>query len=96
MHIRCIAHVINLIVQAFLFAINEVDNNPEEVDYYNKDLPIHYDVDEDEELMAMENEELLETETIQSQFLSADEEAELLKSIVGQSPLKRVSISRGL
>ena len=63
------------------------------MDYYNKDLPIHYDIEEDEELTAMENEELLETETIQSQFLSADEEAELLKSIVGQSPLKRVSIS---
>ena len=71
MHIRCIAHVINLVVQAFLFAIDEVEDDPENVDYYNKDLPIHYDIEEDEELTAMENEELLETETIQSQFLSA-------------------------
>lgn len=91
MHIRCITHVINLIVPAFLFGIDEVDDSPDEVDYYDKDLPIHYDVEEDEELIALENEELLDSETIQSQFLNADEEAELLKSIVGQSPLKRVS-----
>jgi hypothetical protein len=58
-----------------------------------KDLPIHYDIEEDKELTEMENEELLETETIQSRFLSANEEAELLKSIVRQSPLKHVSIS---
>ena len=36
MHIRCIAHVINLVVQAFLFAIDEVEDDPENVDYDDK------------------------------------------------------------
>ena len=59
MHIRCIAHVINLVVQAFLFGIDEGDD-PELEDWYelNKDAPIHYGISKDEEQQALDNEGL--------------------------------------
>ena len=59
MHIRCIAHVINLVVQAFLFGINEGDD-PEMDDWYelNKDAPVHFDINKDEEQQALDNEVL--------------------------------------
>ncbi|KAF6756067.1 hypothetical protein DFP72DRAFT_810841, partial [Ephemerocybe angulata] len=44
-HIRCIAHVINLVVQAILAGLDEADD-PDLFDYFeelNKSLPIHYD-----------------------------------------------------
>ena len=46
MHIRCVAHVINLVVQAFLFGLGEAED-PEIFDWFeaNKDAPIHYDPD---------------------------------------------------
>jgi hypothetical protein len=33
MHIWCIAHVVNLIIQAFLAAIDEADS-PDDIDYF--------------------------------------------------------------
>jgi len=56
--IRCMAHVVNLIVQAILAELNEADD-PEQDDYYipNKHIPFHYDPDDDEEVQQMENEE---------------------------------------
>ncbi|KAJ7876318.1 hypothetical protein B0H14DRAFT_2252522, partial [Mycena olivaceomarginata] len=44
--IRCIAHVVNLVVQKILATLDEA-HDPEEQDYYipNKDLPFHYDPD---------------------------------------------------
>lgn len=59
MHIRCIAHVINLIVQAFLAGMDEADD-PDVLDYYtlHKDSPVHYDVDKDEDQRALEAEEM--------------------------------------
>jgi hypothetical protein len=70
MHIRCIAHVINLVVQAFLFGIDEGDD-PELDDWYelNKDAPIHYDIDKDQEQRALDEED------------HGDEEAEVDSSI---------------
>jgi hypothetical protein len=55
--IRCMAHVVNLIVQALLAALNEADD-PETDDYYipNKHLPFHYDPDDDDEVQEMEAE----------------------------------------
>jgi len=59
MHIRCIAHVINLVVQAFLYAIDEGDN-PDVEDWYelNKDTPIHYDITKDQDQQALDSEGL--------------------------------------
>ena len=53
-HIRCIAHVINLVIQDFLAAIDEADD-PDDIDYYeiNKNLPIHYDVTKDPDQLAL-------------------------------------------
>jgi hypothetical protein len=56
--IRCMAHVVNLIVQALLAALNEADD-PDKDDYYipNKHLPFHYDPDDDDdEVQEMEAE----------------------------------------
>ena len=57
MHIHCLAHVVSLIVQAFLAAIHEADNLDEN-DYYelSKGEPIHCDIDADEEETALEAE----------------------------------------
>lgn len=56
--IRCLAHVVNLVVQAILAELDEADD-PEQEDYYipNKHIPFHYDPDDDDEVRQMENEE---------------------------------------
>lgn len=58
-HIWCLAHVINLVVQAILAGLNEADpmyddpidelRNDDQNNYYlqNKDTPIHYDASSD-------------------------------------------------
>ncbi|KAK6966423.1 eukaryotic translation initiation factor 3 [Favolaschia claudopus] len=55
--IRCIAHVINLVVQKFLSALDEAAD-PENDDYFEstKDQPIHYDADCDPVQLSMEKE----------------------------------------
>ncbi|KAF7372111.1 Eukaryotic translation initiation factor 3 [Mycena venus] len=55
--IRCIAHVVNLVVQKLLAAFNEAAD-PDNDDYYipNKDEPFHYNVDDDPVQLALENE----------------------------------------
>jgi len=91
MHIRCIAHVINLIVQAFLAALDEADN-PDDIDYYEfmKDLPIHYNVDEDQDQIALDNESLDEASlpAAVGDDLEGDE-----VDIIGESAVKRVRYS---
>ena len=92
-HIRCIAHVINLIVQAFLHGLEEVDDDPDIEDYFNTDAPIHYDVTQDKEQVALEDEEfgdevLQEPEEMK---FSEEEESEMIDEVSAHSPLKRVS-----
>ncbi|TFY56694.1 hypothetical protein EVJ58_g7479 [Rhodofomes roseus] len=55
--IRCLAHVVNLVVQKILASIIDAED-PDETDWYllHKFLPFHYDVDDDE-LNAMEDKE---------------------------------------
>ncbi|KAJ6464225.1 hypothetical protein DFH09DRAFT_1489009, partial [Mycena vulgaris] len=55
--IRCLAHVVNLVVQKILAKLNEADE-PEVVEYYlpNKDVPFHCDPDDDPDLRDLENE----------------------------------------
>jgi hypothetical protein len=61
--IRCLAHVVNIVVQTLLKQLNEAED-PDVLDWFeaNKHLPIHYDGDEDEEVKAMEDEDLAEAE----------------------------------
>lgn len=90
MHIRCVAHVINLVVQAFLHGMDEADD-PNITDYFeiNKDMPIHYNVDEDEDQLEMENEELKESDFSAVDDFGEDIDTEIEK--LGKSPVKRVS-----
>ncbi|KAF4609484.1 hypothetical protein D9613_012328 [Agrocybe pediades] len=57
MHIRCIAHVINLVVQSFLHALDEAAD-PETEDWYdlNKSAPLHYDITKDPDQIALDTE----------------------------------------
>ena len=59
MHIRCIAHVVNLVVQAILHYFGEADD-PETNDYHldHKDKPIHFNPDEDEDQRALDKEHM--------------------------------------
>ncbi|KAH9912012.1 ribonuclease H-like domain-containing protein [Fomitopsis serialis] len=56
--IRCLAHVVNLVVQKILASIIDAED-PDENDWYllHKFLPFHYDLEDDDELNAMEEEE---------------------------------------
>ncbi|KAJ7348431.1 hypothetical protein DFH08DRAFT_698294 [Mycena albidolilacea] len=58
--IRCIAHVVNLVVQKFLSALDEA-SDPKDDDYYvpSKDQPFHYDVNNDPIQRALETEPIL-------------------------------------
>jgi hypothetical protein len=95
MHIWCIAHIINLVVQAFLYGMDEADD-PDMVDNFNsnKDAPIHYNVDEDEDQIAMENKamENLASQADVPESVNPAEEAMLVEEIAGQSPIKHVSV----
>ncbi|KAF8262481.1 hypothetical protein EI94DRAFT_1602044, partial [Lactarius quietus] len=56
-HIHCLAHVVNLIAQKMLSVAKDVDD-PELQDYYeslNKQFPVHYDLDNNDELQDFEN-----------------------------------------
>jgi hypothetical protein len=98
--IRCMAHVVNLIVQALLAALNEADD-PEKDDYYipNKHLPFHYDLDDDDEVQEMEAEgnkpddedeefeELLNVPDLENEEL----DNEVTAKVVNLSEVKKVS-----
>ncbi|KAF7360904.1 Dimer-Tnp-hAT domain-containing protein [Mycena sanguinolenta] len=55
--IRCLAHVVNLVVQKILATFNEAEN-PTDDDYYahNKDVPLHYDPEQDPDQLELDNE----------------------------------------
>jgi len=92
MHIRCIAHVVNLIVQAFLAAMDEADS-PDNIDYFllHKESPIHYDPDDDEDHIAMESEDVdLEAIDADGDEVLDIAEEKAIEEIQHSSPLKRV------
>lgn len=62
--IRCIAHVVNLVVQKILKELLEIDEDPEDNDYFmfSKHLPIHYDPDDDEDVTEMEGQDAAEAD----------------------------------
>jgi hypothetical protein len=56
--IRCLAHVVNLVVQKILSVLNDAEDPDVKDDYLpNKDLPIHYDPDSDPDVRDLEEEE---------------------------------------
>ncbi|KAF9008350.1 hypothetical protein BDQ17DRAFT_1422423 [Cyathus striatus] len=57
--IRCLAHIINLVAQAILSALDEAEECTEdsgESDHFlmNKNMPIHYNIEDDAELQELE------------------------------------------
>ena len=54
-HIRCLCHVVNLIIQDILAALGVVDD-PDEYDYFllNKDQSFHLDIDTDPYQLALD------------------------------------------
>ncbi|KAF7362862.1 Dimer-Tnp-hAT domain-containing protein [Mycena venus] len=93
--IRCLAHVVNLVVQKFLATLNEADD-PEVVDYYlpNKDLPFHYDPDDDPDLRDLENETFEDEEVVQDEGeLDAETMTELAAELAKLSPLQKLRLT---
>ncbi|KAJ3979690.1 hypothetical protein F5890DRAFT_1478333 [Lentinula detonsa] len=85
--IQCLAHIVNLIVQAILKALDEADSS-DDIDYFlHKDLPMHYDEDEDEELKEMESEVVHKNE---AQIDSDTADDDLPPNVGSMSVLKRV------
>lgn len=94
MHIRCFAHVVNLVVQAFLYALDKAES-PDQEDHYllGREYPIHYDVMEDDELRVMEQEE----PNVNEDKDGFDKVDDITVSLYeGQSALKRVRHSSSL
>ena len=87
MHIQCFAHVVNLVVQAFLYALDEVES-PDQEDHYllSREYPIHYNVMEDDELQVMEREESNVNQDNTDDFDKVDEIT--VKLYEGKSALK--------
>ncbi|KAJ3747488.1 hypothetical protein DFH05DRAFT_1393207, partial [Lentinula detonsa] len=108
-HIRCIAHVINLAVQDALASMDEADWS-DNFDYFalNKDAPIHYDVEADEEQIAMEaeadwedvnNNGDVEMQDLDEMKKTAEDKKQrdesdqtVAESMKGKSPLRRVCL----
>lgn len=67
--IRCFAHVVNLVVQTILKQLNEAED-PDVFDWFdgNKNLPVHYDADEDVDVQEMEAEEIVNAEDGQTEI----------------------------
>jgi len=86
LHIFCVCHVVNLVVQAVLATL--------EVDYYtlNKEQPLHLDIDADPDQIELDSEEFqdeVEDEMTHEENIMLEEE-EKLKATV--SPLSKVCI----
>ncbi|KAJ2920184.1 hypothetical protein MD484_g20, partial [Candolleomyces efflorescens] len=102
-HIRCLAHVINLVVQAMMAALDEADpcdDFGDENDYFllHKDAPVYYDVTEDQaqnELEGSRDADMVEGDDDDDEVdaaLSAlfREEVEEEVQAIGLSALKRL------
>jgi len=84
------AHVVNLIVQALLHAMEEADN-PDVNDYFKstKDSSSHYNIDEDSEQMELDKEKDIYDGTEVGDDIELDDKE---REVAGQSPLKRVCV----
>jgi hypothetical protein len=94
LHIRCVCHVVNLVVQAILAVLGEADN-PDAVDYYtlNKEQPLHLDIDPDPDQIELDSEEFqdeVDDETTPEENIMLEEEEKLKAT---ESPLSKVCIA---
>ncbi|KAH9855327.1 hypothetical protein C2E23DRAFT_724823, partial [Lenzites betulinus] len=100
--IRCIAHVVNLVVQKILSELAEADD-PALADYYelwNKHLPFHYDPESDEENEQLDTEKAMDGDGADSapescsesdnDELNDDLDLDILDGSQGQTALKKV------
>lgn len=96
LHIRCVCHVVNLVVQAILAALGEADD-PDEIDYYtlNREQPLHLDIDANPEQIELDREKFPDevedgTATTPEENITLEEEEKLKAT---ESPLSKVCIS---
>jgi hypothetical protein len=110
MHINCFAHIINLVVQDFMAALEEGDpceQDGGDTDHFrlHKDSPVCYDPDKDQDLQELEANREKELDDAEDNECPEEEMDEVLKLLaaatseaelaaVGHSKLKRVSVSR--
>lgn len=90
--IRCLAHVVNLVVQKLLATLDEADD-PAVVDYYlpNKDLPFHYDPADDPNLRDLESEVFPAVDGDDEEEEDVEMMSELAEELAKLSPLKKAS-----
>ncbi len=97
-HIRCILHAVNLSVQDTLHALDEAPD-PDVEDYYdtNKQAPAHWDPEEDNNQLALDEEANLsdkEQKKAADEDMSVNDE-DILEQLSDQSALKRVHSTAG-
>lgn len=89
-HIRCFAHIVNLIVQAFLASMDEAPDPDDEDQYADiTDYPLHYDVDAEDEQIALKSEKL-DKSALKAHVADALDEEFDCDKVRGMSALKRV------
>lgn len=89
------AHVINLVVQAFLAAMEEA-GDPDNDDNYEstKAHPLFYNADDDTNQLDHEFDlEEIESASMQPVGISEDDESEMADALAQSSALKRVRLS---
>jgi hypothetical protein len=89
--IRCLAHVVNLVAQAILKALDDADSS-DDIDYYllHRDQPFHYNEDDDEDLREMEA-EIVDVDELNADV--DDFDSDLPDNVSSLSPVQRVSSS---
>jgi len=88
LHIRCVCHVVNLVVQAILAELGEADD-PDDIDYYtlNKEQPLHLDIDADPDQIELDCEEFKDEDEHEDENIVLEEEEKLKAT---ESPLSKV------
>ena len=87
-HIRCLCHVVNLVVQSILAVLGEADD-PRNNDHFllNKAQPLHLDIDNDLDQVALDHEEFDDVDNDIEESVGVEDEEKLSTM---QSPLSKV------
>jgi hypothetical protein len=88
LHGRCIAHIINLVVQALLHGMDDAFEDPDITDYFltDPDAPLNYTAEDDPELQLMEGAEAAAADAAAEVMDMEDED-----DLPFDSPLRKVS-----